>query len=98
MSQSKITPGIAITRGLHITEDSHGIYVVCDRGRVCAMSAGYAQTQKEDAAKLIIALQYAAAVPKMIAALQSILLDTGDRESDIETAKAALREAGIEVE
>jgi hypothetical protein len=40
-----------------VVKDSTGVYVVCDRGRVCEMSAGHQQTREQDAALIVAALR-----------------------------------------
>lgn len=44
-------------KGLRIEERANGVFLVCDRGEVAQMTAGYADTQKKDAQAILLAMQ-----------------------------------------
>lgn len=44
-------------KGLRIEERANGVFLVCDRGDVARMVAGYADTQKKDAQVILAAVQ-----------------------------------------
>ncbi len=45
--------GIANMQNLRIQKRSDGVFLVCDRGQVAKMTAGYGPTQEEDAACIV---------------------------------------------
>ena len=49
-------------KNLRTQQRSDGIFLVCDRGQVAKMTAGYSQTQEEDAAYIVRACNSHAAL------------------------------------
>lgn len=98
-------------KGLRIEERANGVFLVCDRGDVAHMVAGYADTQKKDARMLLESMQpmnrQIEALKQTYSIMNNILtdsqLDTRTKCGKTirryrETVKQILRDCGYEFE